>query len=107
MKSEELKPQSSITAPFIFLGKMGSSIIGKFKTALNSLKNPDSGSTLGVEKLVQEAKKNSKSNYSKLRLVKRGKFQTTWLQMILSLIKLVLLSDNQYTLKKKNKLLKQ
>jgi|GEM_PF-2601310 len=58
--AQELKPQSSITAPFIFLEKLGASIIGKFKAALNSLQNQDNDSKLGVEKLVEQAKKVSK-----------------------------------------------
>lgn len=62
--TEALKPQSSITAPFIFLGKMGASIIGKFKNALNSLANPENNAKLGIDEMVKQAKKNSKKQKS-------------------------------------------
>lgn len=57
---QELTPQSSIIAPFIFLGKLGSSITQKFKSALESLNNTSKSSPeLEIDKLVSQAKKNT------------------------------------------------
>lgn len=57
---QELTPQSSIIAPFILLGKLGSSIIGKFKSVLESLNSTSkTSSELEIDKLVSQAKKNT------------------------------------------------
>ncbi len=57
---QELTPQSSIVAPFIFLGKLGSSIVGKFRSVLESLNNQSkTSSELEIDKLVSQAKKNT------------------------------------------------
>ena len=64
----EMKAGVSMTAPFIFLGKMGSSIVDKFKKVLESLK-----STPGMDtgKLVNEAKKSA----TKAKVSKTGAFK--------------------------------